>query len=77
MITKQGVVVKRSGDKTVKVVVHSYRPHPKYKKQYRVSKNFLAHDENNEFNVGDAVSLVQSKPLSKRKSWTALAPTAQ
>jgi small subunit ribosomal protein S17 len=69
MITKKGTVVKKSGDKTVKVEVHTYRAHPIYKKRFRVTKRFLAHDESNQYNVGDAVVIKQSRPVSKRKSW--------
>lgn len=69
MITKKGTVVKKSGEKTVKVEVHTYKPHPIYKKRFRVTKKFLVHDEKNEYNVGDNVIIKQFKPVSKRKSW--------
>lgn len=69
MITKQGVVVKISGEKTIKVQVRSYQTHPKYKKQYLRTKNFLVHDEKTEAKVGDEVSIVQARPVSKRKTW--------
>lgn len=69
MITKQGVVVKVSGIKTVKVEVRSYQTHPKYKKQYLRTKNFLVHDEKQIAKVGDAVLIEQSRPVSKRKTW--------
>ena len=70
MITKQGTVVKISGEKTIKVEVADYRPHPKYKKQYRITKDFLVHDEEGKAQVGDQVLIQQSRPVSKRKSWT-------
>lgn len=69
MITKQGVVVKISGEKTIKVQVRSYQTHPKYKKQYLRTKNFLVHDEKGTAKVGDEVSIVQARPVSKRKTW--------
>ncbi len=69
MITKQGVVVKLSGEKTIKVQVRSYQTHPKYKKQYLRTKNFLIHDEKTEAKVGDEVSFAQCRPVSKRKTW--------
>lgn len=69
MITKQGTVVKISGAKTIKVEVNEYRAHPKYKKRYKVTKNFLVHDEEEKAKVGDTVSFQQSRPISKRKSW--------
>lgn len=70
MITKQGVVVKISGEKTIKVQVRSYQTHPKYKKQYLRTRNFLIHDEKTEAKVGDEVSFAQCRPVSKRKTWT-------
>ena len=72
MITKKGVVVKISGEKTIKVEVNDYRAHPKYKKRYRITKRFLAHDEDGAAKVGDEVSIGQSRPKSKRKSFTLL-----
>jgi small subunit ribosomal protein S17 len=69
MITKQGVVVKISGEKTIKVQVRSYQTHPKYKKQYLRTKNFLVHDEKTEAKEGDEVSFAQCRPVSKRKTW--------
>jgi small subunit ribosomal protein S17 len=69
MIIKKGTVTKISGDKTIKVEVREYRAHPKYKKQYLVTKNFLAHDEGGKAQLGDVVSIKQCRPISKRKSW--------
>lgn len=69
MITKKGSVVKISGKKTVKVEVNEYRMHPKYKKQFRITKNFLVHDEKEIAQVGDEVTIQQARPVSKRKSW--------
>ena len=64
-----GKIVKKSGDKTVSVLVTRQTTHPIYKKIIRVSKKYLAHDETNSSSVGDHVKIVESKPLSKRKSW--------
>lgn len=69
MITKTGTVTKISGEKTIKVEVHSYKTHPKYKKQYRVTKNFLVHDETSSAVIGDVVTIAQTSPISKRKHW--------
>ena len=69
MIIKKGVVVKKSGAKTVKVEVSEYRLHPKYKKQYRITKNFLVHDEAEKAEIGDKVEIQQSVPVSKKKTW--------
>ena len=70
MINKKGTVTKISGQKTIKVEVNEYRTHPKYQKQYRVTKRFLVHDEQEKAQVGDQVVIEQSRPVSKRKSWT-------
>lgn len=69
MITKQGTVTKISGQKTIKVEVRSYQTHPKYKKQFLRTKNYLVHDEKESAKVGDEVSIVQARPTSKRKTW--------
>lgn len=55
--------------KTVVIRVESTKVHPKYKKQYRVSKRFKAHDEKNEYKVGDVVRFVETRPLSRDKRW--------
>ena len=69
MITKQGIVIAVSGQKTVKVEVADYRTHPKYQKRYRVTQKFLVHDEGGKGKVGDMVAIAPCRPLSKRKSW--------
>ncbi|MDI9354821.1 MAG: 30S ribosomal protein S17 [Cyanobium sp. MAG06] len=66
-ITK-GVVVSDKMTKTVVVKVDRYLKHPKYGKYYTVSKKYKAHDENNEYKVGDVVEIQESKPISKDKS---------
>lgn len=69
MITKKGTVKAISGTQTIKVEVVERRAHPKYKKMYRISKNFLAHDEKSAAKVGDEVMISQCRPVSKRKHW--------
>ena len=64
-----GKVVKKSGDKTVSVLVTRQTTHPIYKKIIRVSKKYLAHDEDNTITVGENVKIQETKPLSKNKSW--------
>ena len=64
-----GKVVKKSGDKTVSVLVTRQTTHPLYKKIIRVSKKYLAHDANNTIAVGENVKIQETKPLSKNKSW--------
>jgi small subunit ribosomal protein S17 len=65
----QGVVVKRSGDKTASVLVTRQVLHPKYHKTVKRFKKYLIHDESNELEVGDTVSAVECRPLSKTKSF--------
>ena len=64
-----GKVVKKSGDKTVSVLVTRQTTHPIYKKIIRVSKKYLAHDADNTIAVGENVKIQETKPLSKTKSW--------
>jgi len=64
-----GKVVKKSGDKTVSVLVTRQTTHPIYKKIIRVSKKYLAHDTDNTISVGENVKIQETKPLSKNKSW--------
>ena len=64
-----GVVVSTTMDKTVVVRIERQVKHPIYGKYIRRSAKVSAHDENNDCNVGDVVSVVQTRPLSKTKSW--------
>ena len=68
----QGVVVSDKQDKTVVVKVERRFTHPLLKKTVRRSKNYHAHDENNEFTPGDVVWIQESKPISKLKSWVVI-----
>ena len=65
----QGVVVKRSGDKTASVLVTRSVLHPKYHKTVKRFKKYLINDEKNELNVGDSVIAIECRPLSKTKSF--------
>jgi len=62
-----GTVSSTKGDKTIVVTVHARKTHPLYRKQYTVTKKFMAHDEKNEAAVGDKVAIVETRPLSARK----------
>ena len=65
--TMQGRVVSDKADKTVTVDVERRFKHPLYGKVVAVSKRYLAHDEANEYTVGDVVEIAASRPVSKRK----------
>ena len=67
-----GKVVKKSGDKTISVLVTRQTTHPVYKKIIRFSKKYLAHDSDNKIIVGDSVRIQETRPLSKNKSWEVL-----
>ena len=64
-----GKVIKKSGDKTISVLVTRQTTHPIYKKIIRLSKKYLAHDNDNSISVGDSEKIQETRPLSKSKSW--------
>ncbi len=64
-----GVVVSDKADKTVTVKVERRFSHPLYGKQVAKTKKYQAHDEHNEYKVGDKVRMVETRPLSKMKRW--------
>ena len=64
-----GVVVSSNSNKTITVDVTRRIKHKLYKKIIRQTKKYHVHDEKNEFNVGDNVSIIESKPISKMKKW--------
>ena len=67
-----GRVIGDKMDKTVTVLVERRVKHPLYKKYVRRSTKIHAHDEGGECNVGDSVSIVQCRPLSRTKAWRVL-----
>ena len=72
----QGVVVSDKQDKTITVSVERQVMHPVYKKFIKKSKKYAAHDENNQFKVGDTVRIIESRPISKNKSWVVVTDNA-
>ncbi len=72
----QGVVVSDKQDKTVVVSVERQVMHPVYKKFVKRSKKYAAHDENNQFKIGDIVKIEESRPYSKTKTWTVIVDNA-
>ncbi|MDG1357746.1 MAG: 30S ribosomal protein S17 [Akkermansiaceae bacterium] len=67
--TRVGIVISTSMDKTIVVEYINRVPHPRFKKIIKRSKKFYAHDENGEAAVGDKVSIIETKPISKKKCW--------
>jgi len=67
--TLKGEVMSDKMNKTVVVMVSRLKVHPKYKKRYKITKRFKAHDEKNEYHIGDKVIIEEIRPLSKEKRW--------
>lgn len=64
-----GIVTSDKADKTITITVTSRETHPIYGKQYTVSRKYTAHDETNEANMGDRVTIVETRPISKSKTF--------
>lgn len=64
-----GEVVSDKMDKTIVVKVESVKKHPKYQKRYVSSNRYKVHDEKNEHKIGDKVTFIECRPLSKDKRW--------
>ena len=64
-----GTITSDKMEKTVVVRVERLVPHEEYKKYVRRRENFKAHDEKNEYRVGDRVEIVETRPMSKDKRW--------
>jgi small subunit ribosomal protein S17 len=67
--TRIGTVVSDKMDKTVVVVVERRYAHPLYGKQVTRTKKYHAHDEKDEYKIGDVVRIIETRPLSKTKNW--------
>jgi small subunit ribosomal protein S17 len=65
----QGKVIKKTGDKTINVLVERKVLHPKYHKIVKKFKKYLVHDEENQAQVGDVVTAIEHRPISKRKTF--------
>ncbi len=66
----EGEVVSNKTDKTITVLVERRYRHPVYKKYIKRTDKYAAHDENNQFVIGDRVSIIECRPISKTKTWT-------
>ncbi len=67
-----GVVITDSADKTINVLVQTYKSHPLYKKRYKYSKKYLAHDPEGKAHIGDKVDIIETRPLSRHKHFRLL-----
>ena len=70
--TLQGIIVSDKMDKTCVVEISRLKKHPLYKKYYKATQKFKAHDEKNEYKSGDKVIIEETRPLSKDKRWRIL-----
>ena len=71
MATKENtvIVVSTKMDKTIVVLVENRYAHPIYGKTLKTSKRFMTHDEFNECNLGDQVTISETRPISRNKCW--------
>ena len=67
--TRVGVVTSNKMEKSITVAVERKLKHPLYGKFVKITKKFHAHDERNECQIGDTVSIAETRPLSKTKRW--------
>ncbi|HQC36156.1 MAG TPA: 30S ribosomal protein S17 [Bacillota bacterium] len=67
--TRVGVVTSNKMEKTIVVTAEESRRHSLYGKSQKISKKFMAHDENGECEIGDKVRIMETRPLSKNKRW--------
>lgn len=67
--TRVGLVASNKMDKTISVVIERRLQHPIYGKYVKKSNKLIAHDENNECQIGDLVRIMETRPLSRRKRW--------
>ncbi len=67
--TRTGKVTKNKMEKSIIVAIERKVAHPLYKKYFKRTTKFYAHDEKNEASVGDTVKIMETRPLSKLKRW--------
>ena len=67
--TLEGKVIRNQNDKSIVVLVKRKYSHPFFKKVITSSKKYHAHDEKNSFKEGENVSIIECKPISKKKTW--------
>jgi small subunit ribosomal protein S17 len=65
----KGTIVSDKMQKTAVVQVLRLKKHPKYKKYYKVSEKFKAHNPENQYHKGDVVMMQETRPMSKEKRW--------
>lgn len=68
----KGTVISDKMDKTIVILIEQIKEHPRYRKRYRIFKKYKAHDPNNQYKVGDKVTIQESRPISRDKRWQTL-----
>ncbi len=68
----RGTVVSSSMDRTAVVEVKTIKAHPVYRKRFRTTSKYYVHDEENQLNPGDIVTIAETRPMSKLKRWRLL-----
>ena len=68
----QGMIVSDKMDKTVVVEILRLKKHAKYKKYFKVTKKFKAHNPENQYHTGDKVVIGETRPMSKEKRWVVI-----
>lgn len=77
MKTITGTITSNKMNKTIVVKTEAYKIHPKYQKKYKVSNKFYAHDESGKHEIGETVTIYETRPTSKLKRWTVTPPTTK
>jgi small subunit ribosomal protein S17 len=67
--SRTGTVVSNKMEKSITIAVERKMRHPKYGKFIKKTSKFMAHDENNDCQIGDVVTIMETRPLSKNKKW--------
>ncbi len=67
--TRIGIVTSNKMDKSIVVTIEKRVMHPIYKKFFKKTTKFMAHDEKNQCGIGDKVKIMETRPLSSRKKW--------
>ncbi len=72
----KGRIISDGMDKTVVINVERIKEHPKYRRRFKVHKKYKAHDEKNEYKIGDNVTIEETNPISKDKAWKVIKKTS-
>jgi len=73
----EGTIISDKMEKTVVVKVERMKQHPKYKKRYKVFKKYKAHVEGDDFTIGDKVTIMECRAISKDKTWRVIGTIAK